>query len=55
VRDGVEGLVSAPEAIANSIAALMADRGLAERMGEAGYRVAAGMTWERAVRALLLV
>jgi len=57
VRDGVEGLVSAPapEAIAKSIAALMADRGLAERMGEAGYRVAAGMTWERAVRALLLV
>jgi len=57
VRDGVEGLVCAPtaEAIADSLARLMADRALAERMGEAGYRVAASMTWERAIQALLLV
>jgi glycosyltransferase involved in cell wall biosynthesis len=57
VHDGVEGLVCAPtpEAIANSLARLMADRSLAERMGAAGSRVAAAMTWERAVRTLLLV
>jgi hypothetical protein len=33
----------------------MADRSLAERMGEAGRQVAAGLTWEQAVRKLLLV
>jgi glycosyltransferase involved in cell wall biosynthesis len=57
VRDGVEGFVCAPtpESVARALAALMADRSLAERMGEAGRQVAAGLTWEQAVRKLLLV
>ncbi len=57
VHDGVEGVVCAPtpDAVGQAIGTLMADRSLAERMGSAGRRTAGTMTWEQAVRQLLLV
>jgi glycosyltransferase involved in cell wall biosynthesis len=55
VRDGVSGFVkdSSPEAIAAAMRALMDDRNLAQRMGEAGYAMASKMTWHDAVQELL--
>ena len=55
VRDGENGYVTAPnsEAIAVAMRALMNDRNLAARMGEAGHAVASRMTWSAAVNQLL--
>jgi glycosyltransferase involved in cell wall biosynthesis len=57
VHDGREGLVCppTPEAIGQALGALMADRALAERMGEAGRHAVEKFTWGEAVRRLLLV
>jgi glycosyltransferase involved in cell wall biosynthesis len=58
VVDGENGYVTAPtpDAIADAIARLAADRGRAARMGEAGYERARLITWsgtiDRLVRAL---
>jgi glycosyltransferase involved in cell wall biosynthesis len=55
VRDGESGFVTdpTPEAIAVAMRALIDDRNLAARMGEAGARVANAMTWSAAVLQLL--
>ena len=55
VRDGERGFVTAPtpEGIAAAMRALIDDRNLAARMGDAGARVAKAMTWSEAVRQLL--
>ena len=57
VRDGENGFVTdpTPEALAVAMRALMDDRNLAARMGEAGARMATAMTWSDAVRQLLRV
>jgi glycosyltransferase involved in cell wall biosynthesis len=55
VEDGVTGLVTdgSPQGIAAAIARLHSDRELARRLGEAGRRRAAGLSWPRVVAALL--
>ncbi len=55
VRDRESGFVTAPtsEAMAIAMRALIDDRNLAARMGEAGARVANAMTWSGAIRQLL--
>ena len=55
VRNGESGFVTAPspEAIATAMRALIEDRTLAQRMGEAGYAMASKMTWHDAVQELL--
>ena len=57
VIDRESGLVCAPaaESLADAMRRLMDDRSLAERMGEAGYRRVAEMTWARAIEKLVLV
>ena len=57
VEDGRSGFVCepTPEAIADALGALAGDRALAERMGQAAAARVADLTWERAVRALVLV
>jgi glycosyltransferase involved in cell wall biosynthesis len=56
VRDGENGCVTspAPEPLARAMRAVMADRSLAVRLGEAGAADAAKMTWPDAVQKLLL-
>ncbi len=56
VTDGVNGLVSAPDAtaIAGSLDTLVTDRNLAARMGTAGLPLVRDITWERVVRTLVL-
>ncbi len=56
VRDGVNGFVTepTPEALASALRAVMQDRNLAVRLGEAGARDASAMTWPAAVEKLLL-
>ena len=56
VRDGHSGFVteSTSEAVAVAMRALMDDRNLAARMGEAGHATASRMTWSDAVRQLRL-
>lgn len=56
VRDGINGFVTepSPEALASGMRAIMSDRTLAVRLGEAGASQAAGMTWPAAVQKLLL-
>jgi len=56
VHDGVSGFVtdSKPEALAQAMRAVMSDCTLAIRLGEAGARQAASMTWPDAVQKLLL-
>ncbi len=55
VTDGESGFVvdPNPDSIAVAMRRLMDDRNLAARMGEAGARVARGMTWSSAVQRLL--
>jgi len=57
VEHGKSGLVvePTPSAIASALGDLADDRSLAERMGSEGAAVAASLTWERAVRTLLMV
>jgi len=56
VRDGENGYATAPtpEALAAAMRRIMDDRQAAMRMGEAGARQAAAMTWPAAIRHLLL-
>lgn len=56
VRNGESGYVTnpTPEALAAAMRALVDDKNLAQRMGEAGHAVAAAMTWSNAVRKLLV-
>jgi glycosyltransferase involved in cell wall biosynthesis len=55
VCNGENGFVTAPtsEALAAAMRALIDDRNLAARMGEAGHAVASQMTWSGAVRRLI--
>ena len=55
VRDGQSGFVTEPtsEALAVAMRALVDDRNLAQRMGEAGHAIAAQMTWPKALQQLL--
>ena len=55
VEHGVSGYVAepTPEALAVSLREVMSDRTRAIRMGEAGARTAAAMTWPGAVEILL--
>ena len=57
VRDGVSGFVTdpTPEALAQAMRAVMTDRNVAIRLGEAGAKQAAAMTWDDAVQKLLIV
>ena len=56
VRHGENGLVAAPDppALAGALAALAADRGLAERLGAAARRDVDAITWERALDRLVI-
>ena len=56
VRDGQNGLVVAPEpsALGRAIANVMADRALAERLGDQGRRDVAELTWAHAVDRLVI-
>ena len=56
VRDGQNGFVTKPTtiALAQAMRAVMDDRLLAMRLGEAGAAVAARMTWQNAVARLVL-
>jgi glycosyltransferase involved in cell wall biosynthesis len=56
VRDGESGFVVAPDPrrLAEKFDLLAEDRVLAERLGQAGRRSIAGLTWSAAVRRLLL-
>ncbi|HXD16868.1 MAG TPA: glycosyltransferase family 4 protein [Vicinamibacterales bacterium] len=55
VRDGVNGLVCAPEApaLAAAIDRLAGDRALAERLGRAGQSAARTITWDGVIEQLL--
>jgi glycosyltransferase involved in cell wall biosynthesis len=57
VKDGVNGCVASPDprSVAAAIARVMQDASAAERMGQAGAAFAASLTWDRALRELLLV
>lgn len=56
VDDGVSGCVVAPDpgAIASALDRLAADAGLAERLGQAGQKRVATMSWEATAQRLLL-
>jgi glycosyltransferase involved in cell wall biosynthesis len=56
VRDGQNGLVvdPSPEALAVALAAVSDDRALAVRLGEAGAQQVGRMSWEGAVKQLVL-
>lgn len=56
VIDNVNGKVCAPrpETLAAALRELMDDRALAERLGQAGQEHVSGMTWERALKQLLM-
>jgi glycosyltransferase involved in cell wall biosynthesis len=55
VEDGVNGLVCEPSgrALGRAVAAVSADGELARRLGEAGRRQVAGVTWDRVIDRLL--
>jgi glycosyltransferase involved in cell wall biosynthesis len=55
VIDDVNGKVCAPrpEALATALRELMEDAAAAERLGQAGWAQASGMTWSRAIKQLL--
>lgn len=55
VRDGESGYVTdpTPEALAVALRAVVDDRNLAQRMGEAGHAMASRMTWSSAIAELL--
>jgi glycosyltransferase involved in cell wall biosynthesis len=55
VRGGVNGFVCEPsaDALAEAFAALAGDRGLAARLGEAGYDAARQITWDGVVEKLV--
>ena len=55
VEDGVSGMVCEPEpeAIADELNRLVADRGLAASLGEAGYDRARNITWDTVIEKLV--
>ena len=55
VRDGVNGYVTdpTPESVAAAMRRVMDDRNLAQGLGEEGHRLAAQMTWSKAIAELL--
>jgi glycosyltransferase involved in cell wall biosynthesis len=55
VLDGVNGFVRAPEpdAFADAINRLAADRGRAASMGDAGYERARAITWDGVIEKLI--
>jgi glycosyltransferase involved in cell wall biosynthesis len=55
VRDGESGYVTdpTPEAMSVAMRAVMDDRNLAQRLGEAGHTIASQMTWSKAIHQLL--
>ncbi|MBN2199291.1 MAG: glycosyltransferase family 4 protein [Candidatus Aminicenantes bacterium] len=55
VRDGSTGFIAAPDpqALAEKLDILAADRALAESMGENAFRFVSKMTWDKAVEKLL--
>ena len=55
VEDGVSGVVCAPEAgaVADALNRLVADRGLAASLGEAGYERARTITWDSVIEKLV--
>jgi glycosyltransferase involved in cell wall biosynthesis len=57
VLHNVNGLVSAPrpEELALALRGLMDDPAAARRLGEAGYEQVSKMTWESALKQLVLV
>jgi glycosyltransferase involved in cell wall biosynthesis len=57
VHDGVEGFVTAPDpaSLGDALGRVMADAGLAARMGEAGWRAASTLTWPKVVEQLVMV
>lgn len=57
VRDGENGFVCAPtpDALAAALRRVMDDRALAERLGSAGARDVAAITWDRALAQLVVV
>jgi glycosyltransferase involved in cell wall biosynthesis len=57
VNDGVQGLLCDPDpaALAPAIRRLLDDETLAARLGAEGQRAVAAMTWDRAVRELVIV
>jgi glycosyltransferase involved in cell wall biosynthesis len=56
VETGRSGIVceATPASIAQALGELAADQPLAERMGAEASRVAAGITWPRAIETLIL-
>jgi len=56
VRDGESGLVCdpTPASLANAMASLAADQGLAERLGAGAAAISAELTWPKTVERLLL-
>ena len=56
VKNGQSGFVCEPtsSALAAAMASLASDRALAERLGDGGAKVAAGITWAGAIAKLLL-
>jgi glycosyltransferase involved in cell wall biosynthesis len=57
VHHGVEGLVVSPDptAMAEALAQLSSDALMAARLGDAGWRAAASLTWPRVVEQLVMV
>ncbi len=55
VEDGVNGVVCAPEAdeVADALNRLVADRGLAASLGEAGYERARHISWDTVIEKLV--
>lgn len=55
VEDGVSGVICAPEAdaVADALNRLVADRGLAASLGEAGYERARHITWDIVIEKLV--
>jgi len=56
VEDGVNGVVCAPEAdaVADALNRLVADRGLAASLGDAGYERARHITWDTVIEKLVV-
>jgi glycosyltransferase involved in cell wall biosynthesis len=56
VVDGLNGFVCEPaaDALAGALNALAGDRGRAAAMGDAGYEVARGVTWDGVIEKLVL-
>jgi glycosyltransferase involved in cell wall biosynthesis len=56
VRDGETGFIVRPDPkeVAEKLDLLASDPGRAEKMGEKAFRMVSGMTWQKAVRKLII-